>query len=834
LKRSWRVALIVLLVLAAAGLAGALYVTSRPELLAQSLTRLLGRHVAIGSLVLRTGGNVEIELRDLAVHEDLSPDSAVLFATPRALGTQSWPRLLVGQVLPGHWEIESPVVHVRGGGEGALPNIPPVGLRIRQGTLLIERPGSETLRVEGLEIDAERGPLLSGASVGRAAFRVVDGRGSLGEFALEFEGWLDEFSANGSVRDLDLAALPVEGPKRKGTASGSVTFNWAAPVLSTSVDLRVVQFSLELPELLAPIAPRDVRLAAQVVWSEDALVFRPRGLRFDDLEMNGEVRVENGPNGRVRADLRFADFAPGQPAKGRLHPVKLLALRFKTWASLDDHVEAGTIHELRIQTNVARDSFAEAFSFVKPLTPEEFTMTARVSGGRYRPEPAASPFEDVAVDLSWRGNVLDIGSLHMARDGGPLPRIDITIDGMHRLTHLPLEERGVPHGPGVPIPGLAALTESFNAKPDPNAPPEPPEPPPVIQLRDFQVGYPAFLMPIRNARATVRFPPGQIVVEKAQGVVGGAPALFSAVWDREDRAIDVDIVYQDGDAPPRRDPGGLWASGQFDMERLKLGSWPLEHVAGELRARADQVQLPEIRAQLAEGQFIARGALALGRAEAAGVQFDLELVGADAAKTATILGMDDALVTGRVEFKGPLTGSLGPERAFLDQADFDLRVRVEKGTVRDLPTMVALARVTSGDAGGLFGQPLPYDQICADFKLQAGKLRTEDFEIRGSALRALVVGEIDIASEENLTDLVVAVFPLQRVEALVDKIPVVGSIVLGKDGGLIALYVHLEGPWTDRRATLMGPEPTGWFRRLRQLLPLPGGTPTADRRSNGC
>ena len=116
---------------------------------------------------------------------------------------------------------------------------------------------------------------------------------------------------------------------------------------------------------------------------------------------------------------------------------------------------------------------------------------------------------------------------------------------MHRLAHLPKLERKTPQGPGVPIPGLATVFRSLSADG------EPAQVPVLVEVKNFDLRYPAFVFEFRNANGILDFPDGNLRLIGADGTLGGAPARVSALWNRAQDRVSVEIAYADGPAPPR-------------------------------------------------------------------------------------------------------------------------------------------------------------------------------------------------------------------------------------------------------------------------------------------
>jgi uncharacterized protein YhdP len=122
----------------------------------------------------------------------------------------------------------------------------------------------------------------------------------------------------------------------------------------------------------------------------------------------------------------------------------------------------------------------------------------------------------------------------------------------------------------------------------------------------------------------------------------------------------------------------------------------------------------------------------------------------------------------------------------------------------------------------------PYSQIAGTFAVERGVARTQDLRLDSNAMKVTAVGGIDLADET--LDLALAVQPLQRLDAVLARIPVAGYILTGKEGRFVTVYLTVRGPADDPQIrgetlTTLGRGLTGFFESLMgapgQLLPAP-------------
>jgi hypothetical protein len=365
----------------------------------------------------------------------------------------------------------------------------------------------------------------------------------------------------------------------------------------------------------------------------------------------------------------------------------------------------------------------------------------------------------------------------------------------------------------VPIPGLgptfAALTYEI---------PEGREETRAV-LTNLSLGYPAFVLPIRNAEATVSFPDGNLLVEDLNGVVGGAPAEAEALWDRARGRVLVHLSYLDGDAPPGELREAPWIKGTFKMKTAYVGPWPLENVEGRLEGRGAQIRLPAIEARAADGRLQAFGGLDLGNPGEGHVKLQFRHQEGDASAVSEILGMSPDRLTGKLAATGALEGALRPGTRFTEVGRIDFDAEVRDGTLGKGPLTLTLARLASVQGWtGLFGRPLHFGSLKTSLRIEEGTLHVEDFSLVGPELRILSAGQMKLHEEGRPVDLLVALLLFNPVDWVIGTVPVIGDWVLGKDRSLVALYFRLKGPWESPDGSYVPPQTlrtaTGWAERI--------------------
>ncbi|MBV5349712.1 AsmA-like C-terminal domain-containing protein, partial [bacterium] len=78
---------------------------------------------------------------------------------------------------------------------------------------------------------------------------------------------------------------------------------------------------------------------------------------------------------------------------------------------------------------------------------------------------------------------------------------------------------------------------------------------------------------------------------------------------------------------------------------------------------------------------------------------------------------------------------------------------------------------------------MPFNEITSTIGVKDGVLSTQDFFIDSNVMHVTSVGKID--SVKETIDMLIGVQPLQTVDRVISRIPVVGWILSGGDGSMI-------------------------------------------------
>jgi len=200
------------------------------------------------------------------------------------------------------------------------------------------------------------------------------------------------------------------------------------------------------------------------------------------------------------------------------------------------------------------------------------------------------------------------------------------------------------------------------------------------------------------------------------------------------------------------------------------------------------------------GKLSAKGRIAPD--DALGSRYDLNLnlerIGSEQLFQALDISRE---VTGSLNLQGDITARGSTLAEIKKTALGNLRLRLEKGTLRKFNVLSKLFSILNFSQLLKLQLPdmvhggMPYNEIKGSFSVRDGNIATQDLFISGDALNISVIGNTDIVREElNYT---IGVQPLQTVDKVVNRIPVVGWLLTGKGKVVVTAYFEAKGKWAD-------------------------------------
>ncbi len=589
-----------------------------------------------------------------------------------------------------------------------------------------------------------------------------------------------------------------------GRVSGAVIFEAPSPGYGRlAVDLvgHNMQSAapLSVPWELGPLEASRVELAGELAISPQQI--RLDGGRFstDALDLEVDAVVERPVRASSRAQLALA-----------IQDVTLAEVRHLIgWLPEIRREEAGAIvapleaGHLRLLRTGGTASFSGWQAFLAGRTrelPGDFVVDAELAEATLR-VGETDRIEKLSGRLWWTGDRLEVRGAQAQLNGSALPGLDLSVEGISNLFALDPEARRLSPG-AEPLLGLRPLWQALGRDSD-----ETSGAMPSVQLEIEHLDHPMFFWPIEDAAALIEPVEGGVRIEVSGGSWAGVPVQGEARWLFEP---DERVQARFSTEPPTRartssSPTGVWASGRFEAGALHEGPWLQESARGEFRAQAGTVRLGNIDVQLApSGRLQAAGRIDLSRAAA--VPFDLSFAveDGDVATLATLAGLPRELATGRLDAAGSFTGSLDPDSPLSAGLSGLLEIQAQDGSIQQaVPAVVAIALASEMFNPFAQREKVRFERIDTLLEFEQGRLQTDSFKMEGPDVRAVASGSADVGREPHAIDAEIVLFLFRPVDSVIEKIPLLNLLLLGKNENLVAAHFELEGTWSDPKARLV-------------------------------
>ena len=168
-------------------------------------------------------------------------------------------------------------------------------------------------------------------------------------------------------------------------------------------------------------------------------------------------------------------------------------------------------------------------------------------------------------------------------------------------------------------------------------------------------------------------------------------------------------------------------------------------------------------------------------------------------------GWKNALMTGPLSAQGELAVRGETVADLKKTLQGRITVNMGKGIIRDYSILSKIFSILNVSQLFKFQLPdmvsdgMPYNEVKGNFTFADGFVSTNDLFVKSDAMNIAVIGKRDMIHEE--IDATFGIQPLQTVDKIVSRIPVVGWIITGKEGTFVATYFQVKGKFPNPTVT---------------------------------
>ncbi len=331
-----------------------------------------------------------------------------------------------------------------------------------------------------------------------------------------------------------------------------------------------------------------------------------------------------------------------------------------------------------------------------------------------------------------------------------------------------------------------------------------------IALEFDWVSHPALLCSIEQVAGTLTPTPEGLHFEVPHGVWAGLPIELTGQWQQgqsEGKPARVSLTARLGppfEAMALDPPAEPWLAGRFELVATRLGRWHVRGASGRIEASGARLDLPGTTLRLAPGGEIeGRAGIDLGVPDTLPFSAEAQFAGVDLLQLWQAADLERGALGGSLYGAGAISGQLRPGLNPLGDAKGLLALHARDGEInRKIPIMLALA--LASDRFNPFGarEQLPYDAIDAVARVKNGRLVFDNLQLHGETVRMGATGKGGVVEPYALQG-VVGMFFFPGLDSLIDRVPILNRVILGRNGNFVGAYFAITGAWGEPEASLI-------------------------------
>ncbi|WP_246525572.1 AsmA-like C-terminal domain-containing protein [Geomobilimonas luticola] len=271
----------------------------------------------------------------------------------------------------------------------------------------------------------------------------------------------------------------------------------------------------------------------------------------------------------------------------------------------------------------------------------------------------------------------------------------------------------------------------------------------------------------------------------------------------------------------------LALNARVDANAGRFADFPFQQLHTDVHYENRILYLQQTEMAAFGGAIAGKARIDFGMDDAPRYQVNYTIDNASADQLARAIGMKQQEIMGNLSMQGDLTAKGKTADEILRTSLGSTRIHVEKGLLRKFATLskvfsiLNVSQLLKLQLPDMVSGGMPFNDITGTLAVSDGIVSTRDLFIKSNAINISVVGSINLVREE--LDVTIGTQPLQTVDKVVSRIPIVGWVLTGKERTLVSAYFVAKGKINDPDVTAIPIDSMakGVFDIFKRIFQLP-------------
>jgi uncharacterized protein involved in outer membrane biogenesis len=344
---------------------------------------------------------------------------------------------------------------------------------------------------------------------------------------------------------------------------------------------------------------------------------------------------------------------------------------------------------------------------------------------------------------------------------------------------------------------------------------------PQFFLRDANLVQTKSDMNIRRMRATLILQDNKYTIRNFSGLLNTsnfsingtyindqAPeanlAITSSNLDFDDLLLLTKLVDQNGKPNEKQAVPTLSLKLKLAAEAGNYGKLTFNKLNANLVQDSGVLYLQGLETIMYGGRLTAKGRIAPNDMHGNRYDINLNMERINAERFFQALDISRE-VTGTMNLQGDITARGSNLTEIKKSALGNVRLHINDGKLRKFSVLskvfsiLNISQLLKFQLPDMVSGGMPYNEIKGSIAVKDGIASSQDVFINSDAINISIIGKADLVKED--LDLTIGVQPLQTVDKIVNRIPVVGWLLTGKDKSVLTAYFEAKGKWSDPKVS---------------------------------